>query len=285
MRFSRQEYWSGLPRPPPRDLPKPGIEPVSLTSPALAARFFTTSATWEAPSELELETECRSWVKMISALKGALHLHPNTVGHPLDFESRTNGFSAITQQAWHVSSGELDVSYIFQSWGQTVGLGCVPLGKSTGLVPCVNSYIRLSLWSQILLKQNMCKCSPWIPRKSLTNTILHSSQQELLEGLRDSKGENQANEQRETRSWGRSRCWRKCISTSLQGQLEFPTETSRQLDNSQETESAFTPASSRQLTATPGQLPVKQELPLSILALALSSEFNPETEKSKEGKR
>ena len=36
MRFSRQEYWSGLPCPPPEDLPDPGIEPESLTSPALA---------------------------------------------------------------------------------------------------------------------------------------------------------------------------------------------------------------------------------------------------------
>ena len=39
MGFSRQEYWSGLPFPPPRDLPNPGIEP---SSPALASRFFTT---------------------------------------------------------------------------------------------------------------------------------------------------------------------------------------------------------------------------------------------------
>ena len=30
MGFSRQEYWSGLPRPPPGDLPNPGIEPKSL---------------------------------------------------------------------------------------------------------------------------------------------------------------------------------------------------------------------------------------------------------------
>ena len=35
MGFSRQEYWSGLPCPPPGDLPKPGIEPMSLMSPAL----------------------------------------------------------------------------------------------------------------------------------------------------------------------------------------------------------------------------------------------------------
>ena len=41
----RQEYWSGLSFPPPGDLPDPEIKP---ESPALAARFFTTSATWEA---------------------------------------------------------------------------------------------------------------------------------------------------------------------------------------------------------------------------------------------
>ena len=37
MGFSRQEYWSGLPCPPPGDLPNPGIEPVSLASPELQA--------------------------------------------------------------------------------------------------------------------------------------------------------------------------------------------------------------------------------------------------------
>ena len=47
MGFSKQEYWSQLPFPPPGDLPNPGIEPASLTSPALAARFFTTSTTWK----------------------------------------------------------------------------------------------------------------------------------------------------------------------------------------------------------------------------------------------
>ena len=47
--FFRQEYWSGLPCSPPGDLLDPGIEPMSLKSPALADSFFTTSATWEAP--------------------------------------------------------------------------------------------------------------------------------------------------------------------------------------------------------------------------------------------
>ena len=47
MGFSRQKYWSGLPFPLSGDLPYPGIEPMSLVSPALAGGFFTTSATWE----------------------------------------------------------------------------------------------------------------------------------------------------------------------------------------------------------------------------------------------
>ena len=50
MGFSRHEYWSGLPWPPPEDLPNPVIKPVSLMSPALADEFFIMSATWEAIS-------------------------------------------------------------------------------------------------------------------------------------------------------------------------------------------------------------------------------------------
>ena len=49
MGFSRQEYLRRLPCPPPGDLPNPGVEPASFTSPVLACGFFTTSAIWEAP--------------------------------------------------------------------------------------------------------------------------------------------------------------------------------------------------------------------------------------------
>ena len=42
MELSWQEYWSGLPFPPPGHLPDPRIKPKSLVSPALAGRFFTT---------------------------------------------------------------------------------------------------------------------------------------------------------------------------------------------------------------------------------------------------
>ena len=58
MGFSRQEYWTGLPFASPGDLPDPGIEPMSLVSPALADRFFTS-----APSgKLELVCPAAYWV-------------------------------------------------------------------------------------------------------------------------------------------------------------------------------------------------------------------------------
>ena len=47
MGFSWQEYWSGLPFPPPGDLSDPGIKPMSLVAPALAGRFFITDAAWD----------------------------------------------------------------------------------------------------------------------------------------------------------------------------------------------------------------------------------------------
>ena len=55
MAFSKPEYWSGPPFLPPGDLPNTGIEPEFLTSHALAARFFTTSATWEGQNIFEIQ--------------------------------------------------------------------------------------------------------------------------------------------------------------------------------------------------------------------------------------
>ena len=51
MKFSREEYWSGLSFPFPGALFNPGIEPASPVSPALAGRFFTT----EPPGKPALE--------------------------------------------------------------------------------------------------------------------------------------------------------------------------------------------------------------------------------------
>ena len=48
MGFSRQEYWSGLPRPPPGDFPDPGIELAPPVAPALQADSLPLSH-WEIP--------------------------------------------------------------------------------------------------------------------------------------------------------------------------------------------------------------------------------------------
>ena len=44
MRFSREEQWSGLPCPPPGDLPKSGINPTSPASPVLQADSLPSEA-------------------------------------------------------------------------------------------------------------------------------------------------------------------------------------------------------------------------------------------------
>ena len=53
MGFSRQEYWSGLPFPPPGDLPEPGIKPVSPGPLAFAGRFFTAAPPGKPGNKVE----------------------------------------------------------------------------------------------------------------------------------------------------------------------------------------------------------------------------------------
>ena len=59
MGFSRQEYWSGLPFPSPRDLPDPGVKP---KSPALEDGLYTTK-----PPERPLSAS-KSEVKLLSCV-------------------------------------------------------------------------------------------------------------------------------------------------------------------------------------------------------------------------
>ena len=65
MGFSRQQYWSGLPFPPPGDLPNLGMEP---RSPAFAGRFFAYSAMREAHNmftSCSKIIQCRKFRKQI----------------------------------------------------------------------------------------------------------------------------------------------------------------------------------------------------------------------------
>ena len=85
MRFYRQEHWSALLCPLPGDLPDPGIESTSLTSPALAGRFFSSSATaLILPEILQARRLCGipstdHWGKR-TATQPKFHLNVRTIG-------------------------------------------------------------------------------------------------------------------------------------------------------------------------------------------------------------
>ena len=77
------------PFPSPGDLPKPGIEPTSLMSPGLAGRFFSTSATWEAPLPLKVATESG-----LSPLQLGCHLsRQRPLPRPMDSRMKWGGGS------------------------------------------------------------------------------------------------------------------------------------------------------------------------------------------------
>ena len=116
MAFSRQEYWSGLPLPPP------GIEP---TSPALAGRFFTSSTT----SSCSVAQTCPTlWNPMDCCTPGLPVLH-----HLLELAQTScplsrRGYPTISSSVFPFSfclqsfpeSGYFLISQLFTSGGQTV---------------------------------------------------------------------------------------------------------------------------------------------------------------------
>ena len=90
LEFSRQEYQSGLPFPPPGDLPDPGIEPVLLTPPALAGRFFTTCATWEAITKIIMKVKVKS-LSRVRLFETPWTVQPTRLLCPQDFPSNSTG--------------------------------------------------------------------------------------------------------------------------------------------------------------------------------------------------
>ena len=77
MGFSRQEYWSGFPCPPPGDLSDPGIQPPSLMY-GLAGRFFTISAIWE--TFLLIDPKCVQFSR--SVMSNSLRPHESQHAKP-----------------------------------------------------------------------------------------------------------------------------------------------------------------------------------------------------------
>ena len=92
MGFSRQEHWSGLPCPPLGDLLDPGTEPVSLLSPTLAGRFFTT----EPPGKPSVAMRVYNGGKSVGLLLSSSHQ-----------EDRRTGSFNVFQQEENVSTSGL----------------------------------------------------------------------------------------------------------------------------------------------------------------------------------
>ena len=72
IRFSWQDYLSGLSFPPPEDLPDPGIGPESLMSSALAGRFFTTNTPWEVQICLQFSSVTQSCPTLCDLMNGSM---------------------------------------------------------------------------------------------------------------------------------------------------------------------------------------------------------------------
>ena len=107
--ISQAKYWSGLPFPPPGDLPDPGIELMSLASPALAGRFFTTAPSAEP-----------KW-KIIQSISEWGSEHPDLISKtdiPAYWAPWTLGLelSGITNKnIWHSVKFEFQIMNIFFS--------------------------------------------------------------------------------------------------------------------------------------------------------------------------
>ena len=106
MGFSRQEYWSGLPFPPPGDLPNPGIKPVFPATPALAGGFFYHWASWGAPS-----------IKAAAAAAAKSLQSCPALCNPIDGSPPGSAVPGILQARTSANVWGLIIKEVSQEWG------------------------------------------------------------------------------------------------------------------------------------------------------------------------
>ena len=174
MQFSRQEYWSGVPFPFPRDLPCPGIKP---RSPALAGGFFTTAPTeksyvlyspqFQRLHKLILQTFLCPSLKDVCRLSGGLG------------QTCPSDVSAGFVQTEGLGGGRLE------HWGLPWG---GQRGRS-GAAVLPREALRNSGWGQVV---SYCSQDPLAsadflsPARGLSDSALSGHRREIAEGrLRD----------------------------------------------------------------------------------------------------
>ena len=113
MGFPRQEYWNGLPFPPPGDLPNPGIEHWLLCV-SCTGRFFTTSATWD--------------VEDVGSIPGLGRFPGGGDGNPFQYSCLGN---PMDSGAWDDSPDQIRSDQVAQSCPTL----CDPMNRSTPGLP------------------------------------------------------------------------------------------------------------------------------------------------------
>ena len=137
MGFSRQEYWSGSPCPPPGDLPDPGIKHKSLTSPALTGRFFTTSATWEVPN-----SEILALILVVAEAVFPLQFRMGSIPCQIDplwggaslANTKETGLTLLKYESHSIMSDSLRPHGLYSPWnspGQDTGVGSFPFFRGS----------------------------------------------------------------------------------------------------------------------------------------------------------
>ena len=128
MGLSRQEYWSGLPFPPPGDLPDPEIEPASPVSPALAGRIFTTVPPGKSWGSLNCFTLvflrfCQETLSWLAVLMYRNFLSDDASMNCLSFIYQVRKFFSLPDSAllwephsWHLGSARTESSLDGDLW-------------------------------------------------------------------------------------------------------------------------------------------------------------------------
>ena len=125
MEFSRQEYWSGLPCPPPGDLPDPGIQPASLVS-CIGRQVLYHSTTWQS--------HMSRMMKNFSVVSDSLQPHglwPFRLPCPWNSPGKNNGIGnsiktksrlVVTKGSGEEGMGVTTSRYRVSVWGKENGL-------------------------------------------------------------------------------------------------------------------------------------------------------------------
>ena len=146
----RQEYWSRLSCPLPRDLPDTGINSTSLISPGLAGEFFTTRSTCQSRRYKFTDRGCLAWRILIITL---LACWDESIEHFLAFPLFQTGMKTdlfqscghcwVFQICWHIECSIFTASS-FRIWKSATGIPSPPLALLIVMFP--KAYFTSHSW-------------------------------------------------------------------------------------------------------------------------------------------